>query len=147
MTRNDTALIYRTFFPKGRKHFGKRRKYWLPAFSSCPTMFSEIVLHRVVKSCDKSMWLSGKRDRQNIERKGENANYQHFLFSKPYFKRLILHSYLNLGLCNIPFSSLYVYLTPGLHRQVGLHPFQSGLIISKVSLFSSVVIGGFTSSF
>ena len=35
---------------KGRKHCGKRRKYWLSAFSSFPTMFSKAFLPRVVKS-------------------------------------------------------------------------------------------------
>ena len=28
-------------FEKGRKHCGKRRKCWLPAFSPFPTMFSK----------------------------------------------------------------------------------------------------------
>ena len=28
-------------FSKGRKQFGKRRKYWLPAFSPFPSMFSK----------------------------------------------------------------------------------------------------------
>ena len=33
-----------------KKHFGKRRKYWLPTFSAFPTMFSEAFFFRVVKS-------------------------------------------------------------------------------------------------
>ena len=32
-----------------RKHCGKRRKCWLPAFSSFPTMFSKGPFFRVVK--------------------------------------------------------------------------------------------------
>ena len=28
---------------KNRKHYGKRRKGWLPAFSSFPTTFSEVL--------------------------------------------------------------------------------------------------------
>ena len=39
-------------FEKGRKHCGKRRKCWLPAFSPFPTMFSKVVSFRVVKSQD-----------------------------------------------------------------------------------------------
>ena len=39
-------------FGKGRKHCGKRRKCWLPAFSPFPTMFSKGLFLRVVKSRD-----------------------------------------------------------------------------------------------
>ena len=35
-------------FGKGRKHCGKRRKCWYPAFSPFPTMFSKALLLRVV---------------------------------------------------------------------------------------------------
>ena len=35
---------------KGRKHYGKRRKCWLPAFSPFPTMFSKALCFRSVKS-------------------------------------------------------------------------------------------------
>ena len=35
---------------KDRKHYGKRRKCWLPAFSPFPTMFSKDYFFRVVKS-------------------------------------------------------------------------------------------------
>ena len=31
-----------------RKHFGKRRKCWLPAFSPFPKMFSKAFLYRVI---------------------------------------------------------------------------------------------------
>ena len=34
------------------KHFGKRRKCWLPAFSPFPTMFSKGFLYRFLKSHD-----------------------------------------------------------------------------------------------
>ena len=37
---------------KGRKHCGKRRKCWLPAFSPFPTMYSKGYFLRVVKSGD-----------------------------------------------------------------------------------------------
>ena len=37
---------------KGRKHSGKRRKCWLPAFSPFPTMFSKCFFPKVVKSRD-----------------------------------------------------------------------------------------------
>ena len=36
----------------GRKHCGKRRKYWSPAFSPFPTMFSKVFFLRAVKSPD-----------------------------------------------------------------------------------------------
>ena len=40
-------------FWKGRKHCGKRRKCWLPAFSPFPTMFSSKGFYfKVVKSQD-----------------------------------------------------------------------------------------------
>ena len=39
-------------FGKGRKHCGKRRKCWLPAFSSFPIMFSKGFIPRVIKSWD-----------------------------------------------------------------------------------------------
>ena len=37
---------------KGRKHYGKRRIRWLPAFSPFPIIFSKGFLYRVVKSRD-----------------------------------------------------------------------------------------------
>ena len=37
---------------KGTKHFGKRRKCWLPAFSPFPKMFSNASFFRVIKSWD-----------------------------------------------------------------------------------------------
>ena len=37
-------------FEKGRKHCGKRRKCWLPAFSPFSTMISKGFFHRIVKS-------------------------------------------------------------------------------------------------
>ena len=40
------------FLWKGRKHCGKRRKWWLPAFSPFPTMFLKAFLYRVVESLD-----------------------------------------------------------------------------------------------
>ena len=42
----------KTCFGKGRKHCGKRRKCWLPAFSPFPTMFSKAFLFRIVKTGD-----------------------------------------------------------------------------------------------
>ena len=37
-------------FGKEKKHCGKRRKFWLPAFSPFPTMFSKAFFSRYVKS-------------------------------------------------------------------------------------------------
>ena len=42
----------RICFEKGRKHCGKRRKWWLPAFSPFPTMFSKAFSVKIVKSWD-----------------------------------------------------------------------------------------------
>ena len=42
-------------FWKGRKHCGKRRKGWLPAFSSFPTMFSIAFFPRVSKTMHCSL--------------------------------------------------------------------------------------------
>ena len=39
-------------FGKGRKHYGKRRKCWLPASSSFPVMFSKGSQFRVMKGQD-----------------------------------------------------------------------------------------------
>ena len=46
-------------FGKGRKHCGKRRKCWLPAFSPFPTMFLKGFFFNVVKSRN-SIVKSGK---------------------------------------------------------------------------------------
>ena len=45
------------WFGKGRKHCGKRRKCWLPAFSPFPTMFS--------KALNSKLGLCGKELIQN----------------------------------------------------------------------------------
>ena len=37
-------------FGKGRKYCEERRKFWLPVFSTFPTMFIKVFLNRVVKS-------------------------------------------------------------------------------------------------
>ena len=42
----------KTYFEKDRKHCGKRRKCWLPAFSTFPTIFSKAFSLGVVKSRD-----------------------------------------------------------------------------------------------
>ena len=39
-------------FGLGKKHCGKRRKCWLPAFSPFPTMFSKGFFFRVIRSWD-----------------------------------------------------------------------------------------------
>ena len=36
----------------GRKHCGKMRKYWLPAFSHFPTMFSKALFFIIVETQD-----------------------------------------------------------------------------------------------
>ena len=45
-------LTQNLIFLNGRKHCGKRRKCWLPAFSPFPTMFSKAFFHRVIKIRD-----------------------------------------------------------------------------------------------
>ena len=47
-------------FAMVRKHCGKRRKCWLPAFSPFPTMFSKGFFFRVVKSQD-FVWYKFKK--------------------------------------------------------------------------------------
>ena len=42
----------KVLFVMGRKHCGKRRKCWSPAFSPFPAMFSKGFFCRVVKSRD-----------------------------------------------------------------------------------------------
>ena len=52
----DKINVYnsKTGIPFGmvRKHCGKRRKCWLPAFSPFPTLFSKGFFFRVIKSGD-----------------------------------------------------------------------------------------------
>ena len=45
-------LKFEICFGMVRKHSGKSRKCWIPAFSPFPTMFSKGFLYMVVKSCD-----------------------------------------------------------------------------------------------
>ena len=40
------------YFAKGRKHYGKRRKCWLPGVSPFPTKVSKSFFLRVTKSRD-----------------------------------------------------------------------------------------------
>ena len=51
-------------FGKGRKHYGKRRKCWLPAFSPFPIMFSKGFSYWVIKSrdCVIKSWVIKSRD-------------------------------------------------------------------------------------
>ena len=39
-------------FEKGRRHCGKKRKCWLPAFSPFPIMFAKVFFVRAVKNRD-----------------------------------------------------------------------------------------------
>ena len=48
----NVTKILKFVLGNGRKHSGKRRKCWLPAFSPFPTMFSKDFFFRVVKSQD-----------------------------------------------------------------------------------------------
>ena len=48
--QNKRNLKTAILFGKGRKHCGKRRKCWLPAFSPFPTMFSKGIFLKAVKS-------------------------------------------------------------------------------------------------
>ena len=53
-------VIEKLKFVLGRvkKHGGKRRKCWWPAFSPSPTMFSKGFLHRVIRSHDSVVELT-----------------------------------------------------------------------------------------
>ena len=55
---------------KGRKHCGKWRKCWLPAFSPFPTMFSKAFCLRVVKSwvCVVKRYLKPTQTKSQIPR-------------------------------------------------------------------------------
>ena len=50
--KNKCELNIELKFWKGRKHCGKRRKCWLPAFYPFPTLFSKGLCFRVDKSWD-----------------------------------------------------------------------------------------------
>ena len=50
--QNDSDSKIEICVGKNRKHCGKRRKFWLPAFSPFPTMFSKAFLSRGVKNLD-----------------------------------------------------------------------------------------------
>ena len=50
--QNKCDSKFEYFGGKGRKHFGQRRKCWLPAFSPFPKMFSKASFLRVIKSQD-----------------------------------------------------------------------------------------------
>ena len=66
-----------------KKHGGKRRKYWFPAFSPFPTMLSKGRFLRGIKSRNwvvKSLTTSTKKPFENNVGKGENTGNQHFSF-------------------------------------------------------------------
>ena len=50
--QNRCNLKTKIVFGMGRKHCGKRRKCWLPAFSPSPTMFSKGFFFRFFKNRD-----------------------------------------------------------------------------------------------
>ena len=50
--QDQISNIYSYIHREGRKHCGKRRERWLPAFSPLPTMFSKGFPFKVVKSRD-----------------------------------------------------------------------------------------------
>ena len=50
--QNKCNFTTDVLFGKGRKHCGKRRKCWLPAFSPFLTVFSKGFFFRVLKSRD-----------------------------------------------------------------------------------------------
>ena len=51
--QNNSGTITEICVGKSTKDCGKRRKYWLPAFSPFPTMFSKAFFSRGVKSRDQ----------------------------------------------------------------------------------------------
>ena len=77
---------------KDRKHCGKRKKCWLPAFSPFLTMFSKECFFKVIESWKCVVRVNKqshaltrlvlitqrKKPFENIVGKGENAGYQHF---------------------------------------------------------------------
>ena len=77
-------------FRKNKKHCGKRRKCWLPAFSLFPTIFSKAFFSRGVKSRDCVVIVNYLTDSPDFKRAlykkpyenivgRENAGNQHFL--------------------------------------------------------------------
>ena len=60
--KTDVSKKLKDFFGTGRKHFGKRRKCWFPAFSPFPKMFSNafFFFRIVLKSelCGRELTLS-----------------------------------------------------------------------------------------
>ena len=48
--QNKCDSKFEICFGKAKKHFGKRRKCWLPAFSPVPKIFSKASFLSVVKS-------------------------------------------------------------------------------------------------
>ena len=49
---NVPRMTISPFFDKSKKHCGKRRKCWIPAFCPFPTAFSKAFFFRVVKNRD-----------------------------------------------------------------------------------------------
>ena len=85
-------------FGIGRKHFWKRRKCWLPAFSPIPTMSLKVIYFWVVKSRDYEEFVDcnfkfdensrkfSKGVKDTLE-KGEIADYKQFLLSPQCFQQ------------------------------------------------------------
>ena len=51
--QNNSDSKIESYVVKSRKHCGKRRKCWLPAFSPSPTMFSKAFFSRGVNKSSK----------------------------------------------------------------------------------------------
>ena len=64
---------------KDRKHCGKRRKCWLPAFSPFPTMFSKKLLFQGLIPTNLCFTTLRKSTFENIVGKEENSGNQHIL--------------------------------------------------------------------
>ena len=106
----------------GRKHCGKRRKCWLPAFSPFPTMFSKGFFFRVLKSPDRvvkndyltlyhtiqSFHAPKKEVRKFTEKEGNASNQLFSPFSEIFTisPKSSLNLKSNIVLCYNDFSSM-----------------------------------------
>ena len=105
---------------KGKKHVGKRRKCWLPAFSPFSLMFSKEFFFKVIKSqeltpnqttkfwtlyrvesiCRQQIKMTILSDRvENISGKEENAGNLHDILSPQFSQSFLLKGHSKSGLC------------------------------------------------
>ena len=101
MCRRQNKFNLKTKFllGMGKKHCGKRRKFWLPAFSSFSTMLSDGFFFRVIKSwdCVVKGYLSYSSWSTHIlimkkTQKPEIVTFNFSLIALNSFNRLNIHS-------------------------------------------------------